>query len=195
MSSGMAASYPISLEVDPAAPQNRLSVLLRIIYVIPHIVVLFLLGIALGVVTLIAWFAILFTGSYPQGMCQFSVGVLRWATRVRAYLFLLTDRYPPFSLEADDSYPVRARLEPRVAGRNRLTVFFRPVTALPQLFVLSGISSAAEAGAFFGWFLALFRGRVKPDIHELIAGEARWNLRATAYLLLLCDEYPPFSLS
>ena len=59
---------------------------------------LWFLGIAWGVVTLIAWFAILFTGEYPRGMYDFSAGVLRWSTRVEAYLLLLRDEYPPFAL-------------------------------------------------------------------------------------------------
>ena len=61
---------------------------------------LFFLGIAVVVVTIIAWFAILFTGQYPRGMFTFVVGVGRWGYRVSAYAFLLTtDQYPPFSLD------------------------------------------------------------------------------------------------
>jgi hypothetical protein len=65
----------------------------------PHYVVLFFLGVGLVVVTVIAWFAILFTGRYPRGLFDFTVGVLRWSTRVSCYAILLTtDRYPPFRL-------------------------------------------------------------------------------------------------
>ena len=55
--------------------------------------------IAVIVVVIVAWFAILFTGRYPRGIFDFVVGVMRWELRVVAYTFLLTtDRYPPFSL-------------------------------------------------------------------------------------------------
>jgi hypothetical protein len=67
--------------------------------VIPHLVVLFLLCIAFLVVTVIAWFAIVFTGSYPQGLYPFAVGCLRWSLRVEGYLLLMCDEYPPFSFE------------------------------------------------------------------------------------------------
>lgn len=68
---------------------------------IPHIIVLFFLGIAAFVVWIIAWFAILFTGRYPRSLFDFTVGVARWGLRVEAYtLLLITDKYPPFSLEA-----------------------------------------------------------------------------------------------
>ncbi len=67
---------------------------------IPHYIVLFFLYIAAFVLAIIAWFAILFTGRYPRGMFDFIAGVIRWHNRVLGYAFLLvTDRYPPFSLE------------------------------------------------------------------------------------------------
>jgi hypothetical protein len=78
---------------------NRWLPLVKWLLAIPHYIVLVFLYIAAVVVVIIAWFAILFTGRYPQGMFDFVVGVLRWSLRVGAYAFLLvTDRYPPFSL-------------------------------------------------------------------------------------------------
>jgi hypothetical protein len=67
---------------------------------IPHYIILAFLIIATLFTTIVAWFAILFTGQYPQGLFDFAVGVGRWALRVDAYAFLLvTDKYPPFSLK------------------------------------------------------------------------------------------------
>lgn len=105
------APYPLRVSVTPDETHNRLTVFFRIILAIPHIFLLFFLGIAQWVVTVIAWFAILFTGQYPEGMYGFSVGVSRWQARVYAYLWLLVDEYPPFSLAADPDAPqVRAGL-------------------------------------------------------------------------------------
>lgn len=85
---------------DAERDLNRWLPLVKWLLAIPHYIVLFFLGIAAFVVVLIAWFAILFTGKYPQGLFNFVVGVLRWGLRVQAYAFLLvTDRYPPFSLD------------------------------------------------------------------------------------------------
>src|SRR5579859_4842513 len=92
--------YPLRLGVEPIARHNRLTVGFRLILANPHFIVLFFLGIAQAIVTVIAWFAILFTGQYPEGMFTFSVGVSRWSARVRAYTLLFVDEYPPFSLEA-----------------------------------------------------------------------------------------------
>ena len=67
---------------------------------IPHYIVLCFLGFAAVICVIIAWFAILFTGRYPRGLFDFIVGVYRWDIRVMAYAFMLvTDKYPPFSLD------------------------------------------------------------------------------------------------
>jgi hypothetical protein len=91
----------VQLDVDyPDAERlNRWLPLVKWLLAIPHYIVLAFLGIAVAVVTILAWFAILFIGRYPKGMFDFVVGVGRWATRVWAYAFLLvTDVYPPFRL-------------------------------------------------------------------------------------------------
>ncbi|MFU8796045.1 MAG: DUF4389 domain-containing protein [Dehalococcoidia bacterium] len=87
--------YPdVARDLDRALP------LVKWILAIPHYIVLFCLGIAAFVCVVVAWFAILFTGRYPRGLFDFVVGVFRWSLRVAAYAFLLiTDRYPPFSLD------------------------------------------------------------------------------------------------
>ena len=92
----------VHLDIDPphAETLNRWLPLVKWFLVIPHYIVLIFLVIAVWVVTIVAWFAILFTGSHPRGMHGFVVGVARWWYRVTAYAFLLTtDEYPPFSLD------------------------------------------------------------------------------------------------
>ena len=79
--------------------RNRMTVAFRIIFLIPHAIVLALLGIAWGLASFIAWLAILFTGSYPEGIYKFSTGYLRWSFRFEAYGGLLNDEFPPFSLD------------------------------------------------------------------------------------------------
>lgn len=100
--------YALRVEITPAEQYYRWTVFFRPILAIPHLVVLAFLGIAQAVITIIAWFAILFTGQYPEGMFEFSVGVNRWGARVGAYIYLFVDEYPPFTLAAE---PGSANLE------------------------------------------------------------------------------------
>ena len=80
------------------SPRDRVTVGLRILLAIPHIIVLFFVLLAWGFTTIAAWFIILFTGNYPQGLYEFGVGALRWRLRVETYMLLMVDDYPPFSL-------------------------------------------------------------------------------------------------
>ncbi len=90
-------TYPISVNVEYPARLSRLTTLFRIIMLVPHGIVLFFLGIAVGVILFISWWAILFTGKYPRALFEFVAYCFRWETHVNGYSYLLTDRYPPFS--------------------------------------------------------------------------------------------------
>ena len=95
-------SQPVKFSVDYPEKLSRGLLLLKTFFgwlyvLIPHGFVLFFYGIAVLVVTFVAWWAILFTGKYPKGMFDFVIGYQRWSNRVNAYMLLWTDAYPPFS--------------------------------------------------------------------------------------------------
>src|SRR3990172_2428157 len=97
-----ATGYPVRFDVEYPEKLSRLLnniPYLKAILLVPHIIVLLVMWIIAGVLGFIAWWAILFTGKYPQGLFDYSVGVLRWLARVSAYSSMLTDEYPPFSLK------------------------------------------------------------------------------------------------
>ncbi len=187
--------FPASLDVDPAASQGRVSVLLRILLVIPQIIALYVVGLIAGIITFIAWFVILFTGKYPAGMMSLPEGMVRWASRVVGYMYLLTDKYPPFSLAEDNAYPIRPHVQGQFEGRNRLTVFFRIIMMIPHAIVIGALGYAMAVVAFIAWVVALFTGTVPSGLHTFISGYARWYMRYATYALLLTDAYPPFSMS
>ncbi|MEX0783017.1 MAG: DUF4389 domain-containing protein [Dehalococcoidia bacterium] len=191
----MTAGYPVTVDVDDAKEQNRLSVLLRIIFAIPALLVAAVIGLVAAVVAVIAWFAILITGKFPAGMLSFVVGALRWTTRVSAYCYLLTDKYPPFSGDEDTAYPIRLQAVEQVEGRNRLTTLFRVIMIIPHYIIVGVLGYAAGVVALIGWFAALFTGSVPTGLHSFLTGYTRWNARYMAYALLITDDYPPFSLT
>ncbi len=95
-------SYPLTLDVEYPEQLSRGWVVLKVLFGwlyagIPHGIILWLYGIAVAIVTFIAFFAILFTGTFPRGMFDFVVGYMRWSNNFTAYLGLLRDEYPPFS--------------------------------------------------------------------------------------------------
>ena len=172
---------------EPAG-QNRLTVLVRLLLAIPHFIVLWVLGIAVEVVLVISWFAALFTGRVPAGLADFMAGYLRWSTRVYAYLFLLTDAYPPFEL-GDADYPVHVLVRP---GRlNRLAVLFRIILAIPAwlIAVLAGYGIGSIA-IFVIWLIVLITGTMPEALYEAVAAVVRYLTRFYSYWLLLTGTYP-----
>ena len=205
----MTSDYPVQLEIDPAASQNRLTVFFRPILTIPHWIALVFLGIAAFVVWLVASVAIVVTGRYPAGLLRFSIGVAHWAARVSAYGGtpgqvqgypyvvggFLTDKYPPFALGERPDYPVRLIVPEQVEGRNRLTGFFpvRIILSLPHIIVLIILGIFVTLATIVAWLGGTVLGQLPEWLHNFIAGYTRWSTRAGAYFGLLVDEYPPFS--
>ena len=97
MSASQSGSYPIRLQIDYQERHNRLTAFFRLLLAIPHLIILYVLGIVMSVLVLVAWIVILITGRHPQGIHSTLSQIMRWNTRVNGYMYLLTDEYPPFN--------------------------------------------------------------------------------------------------
>ncbi len=166
--------------------QNRWTVLFRGILIVPHVIALFALFIGADILTLLAWFAILFTGRNP--FHDYVTNVLRWSARLNAYSFFLTDVYPPFSLKGDSGYPVATSLE--ASEMSRASVFFRPVLYIPVAIVLSIVNLGMSILGFFAWLLTMVRGTLPASLHDAFVATNRFMARVAAYGYLGQDPYP-----
>src|SRR5919106_5796201 len=208
--------YPLRLEGDLSPRLSRWLWLVKWFLAIPHFVVLFFLWIAFLALSVVALFAILFTGRYPRAIFDFNVGVLRWTWRVGYYSYsaLGTDAYPPFTLADVPDYPARLSVAyPRSLSRGLVVVKWW-LLALPHYLVVAVFAG----GAYAGWNAAsdgdawtsgsgligllvciaavvlLFRGRYPRGIYDLVLGMNRWVFRVAAYTGLMTDTYPPLRL-
>jgi hypothetical protein len=211
-----AADYPVKVRFDPAPPEhNRLTTAFRWILAIPHLLLVGgpfalatswtwdsgthwnygaaggVLGAVAGVVAVIAWFAILFTGRYPAGLYNLATFYLRWRIRAVSYIALLRDEYPPFG---EEPYPVQLELRAASEPRDKLSVAFRVILAIPQIIAVWALTIAWAVTTFIAWLAILFTGRYPAGLYHFSQGVLRWTIRVEAYLLLLQDEYPPFAL-
>jgi len=187
------STYPLVFDVEYPERLSRWLIFVKWLLAIPHLIILSALIAVAEIITVIAWFAILFTGRYPKGMFEFVVGILRWDHNVIAYSVLLRDEYPPFSLSAGQ-YPVTYDVE-YPEHLSRLLIFFKWLLVLPNVIVLMFVGIAYYVTLIIAWFAILFTGRYPEGLFRFAVGTHRWSARVSAYMFLLRDEYPPFSLA
>jgi hypothetical protein len=185
------STYPVLYEQDHQEHQSRLTTFFRALMVIPHAIWACLYGIAFVVAAIGAWFAIVFTGRFPQGLYDFCAGFLRYVTRLIGYIYLLTDRFPPFDGGEHPDYPVRLRIGPPKAEYSRLKTFFRPILAIPVYLIAYVLQIWAGLLAIAAWFVIVFTGRLPAGIFDLYRMPVAYITRANSYYYLLTEAWPP----
>jgi hypothetical protein len=180
---------------------SRGELLLRTIFgafyiAIPHVFLWVFVGVWSAILGFVAFWAILFTGRYPQSMFEFQVKFLGWQQRVHATLGNLVDGYPAFGLNGTSSrvtltvdYPER---------QSRGLVLLRLLFGFFYFLIPHGVCLAFRSIAtgvltFLAWWVVLFTGSYPISWHEFNVGTMRWALRVGLYNALLTDAYPPFS--
>ena len=163
---------------------------------IPHGFVLFFLGIWSAILTMVSFWAILFTGRYPQSFFEYQIGLHRWQTRLSAALGNLRDGYPAFGLRHQDPDVVYDLPYPESLGRG--TVLLKVLLgwlycAVPHVFCLYLRLIASGFLGFLAWWAILFSATYPAGMFEFNVGTLRWQARLGLYLGLMTDEYPPFS--
>jgi hypothetical protein len=186
--------YPISYEADAVLEgRNRLTTFFRGIVVIPWQIVQYLYGIVAQIAAFIAWFAIVFTGRYPQGIYDFNAGFLRMSTRVNSFYYLLNDEWPPFGGEEAPDYPVRVGVPPPLDAYSRLKTGFRFIVGIPVMLLAVVQGLILFVCVVIAWFAILFTGRLAEGLFTPMRSAMAYLTRATGYFLLLTEEWPPFS--
>jgi hypothetical protein len=206
--------YPVSVSVEPFhATRDRMTTAFRLILAIPHLILVGgigfsllvrtersdvisvgpetgLLGFVAAILAIVSWFTILINGDHIQGIRDYTRFYLRWRVRALSYLMLLEDRYPPFG---DAPYPASVTVVDPATPRDKLAVGLRFLLAIPHFFALALLMVVWWITTIVAWFAILFTGYYPRGLYSFGVGALQWLIRIEAYMLLLVDEYPPFS--
>jgi Domain of unknown function (DUF4389) len=168
--------------------RSRLTVLVRALLAIPHLLWLALYTVAAVAVGIVNWFATLIKGRSPERIHNWLVRYVRYSIFVYAYLYLLANPYPPFHGTAG-SYPIDLEVD-GPETQHRLITLFRPILAIPA-WVLNWIfSRVVQIVAILGWFVAIVIGRMPRGMEDLGLYCLRYQAQTTAYVSILTDRYP-----
>ncbi len=220
MSTDKKAGYALRLEVDHPEKLDRMTTFFRLLWIIPIAIILGLVsgagetvtnttilneagemistasetagGLAMGLSSAVA-LMIVFRQRYPRWWFDFSLELMRFQTRVGAYMLLLTDQYP--STVEEQSVHLEIDYPDVESDLNQFLPLVKWFLAIPHYFVLFFLGIGAVIATIFAWFSILLTGEYPRAFFDYIVGVNRWVLRVTAYaFLLVTDEYPPFSL-
>jgi hypothetical protein len=204
------SAYPVTLTIDyPDRPLNRLTTFFRIFTLIPIAIILALVSggsfdwsevngwawlyAAGGTLFLPVLLMILFRQKYPKWWFDWNVALLKFSTRVGAYIGLLTDVYP--STDEEQSVHIEVPYPDVPKDLNRWLPLVKWFLAIPHYIVLACLAIAAIVCVVIAWFAILFTGRYPRGLFDFVVGVSRWGLRVAAYAFLLTtDQYPLFSL-
>jgi uncharacterized protein DUF4389 len=191
--------YPATLTFDPPDRVRNWRPLVNWLLAIPQLLLVSALRYVAEILAFVSWFVIVFTARLPQALASFQVMYLRYYVRTVTFAGFLREEYPPFEFPSAPGDPgdvprVRVDLLPELEGRNRLTVAFRIILAIPQLIMVALLGLLGTIVLIIAFFAVLFTGHWPAGLRRFTVGVLRWWLRVEAYLLLLTDAYPPFSL-
>jgi hypothetical protein len=188
---GSGTGPAVEVEIPRPDRSGRLKMIFRFLLLIPHELFVLAVGVVAAVMMVINYLVVLITGRAV--FVDFLSGTLRYITRLNAYMYLLTDAYPPFSLGDAPDYPVRVSIAQ--PGRIHRWRFFSYLLAFPHVIVLYVLVIVSGITTFISAIAILFFGRYPAGLFGIAAATVRYQARVNAYLYLITDRYPPFSLS
>jgi hypothetical protein len=180
-------------DVEFVEERSRLSTFFRYLLAIPHFIVLCVWGFVAYVAVFVAWFAIVLTGHYPPGLYAFVSGFTRYSATVSAYIYLLTDEYPPFGSDVSN-YPARLTFSPEpLPEYDRVKTLLRIILLIPPAIIAYAMSVVASIGSFLAWVLIVVTGKQNKGLQDFTLLGLSYQVRLLPYYALLTERWPSFT--
>jgi Domain of unknown function (DUF4389) len=183
----------ITFDLEYIEKRSRLTTFFRWILAIPVWLFLLVYFIAVEFVLIIAWFVLLFTARWPQGLYDFCAGAVRLYGRVNAYSYLGVDQYPPFTGGEAPGYPVQVGIGPPLEKYSRLKVFFLIFYEIPVAIVAWALGIVVSLVAFVSWFVIVITGKQPQGLQDALKLGLSYHARAMGIFFMLTQHYPGIS--
>ena len=174
--------------------RNRMTAFFRLLLAIPWAFVALFYGLAAWFAVIAAWFALVFTGRYPQGLYDFNAGFLRFHGRLTAWVYLLTDDWPPFGGDPDTPYPVRVEVGPPQTEYSRAKALFRIFWGIPVIVITYIMQTLVGVLGFVVWAWMVISGTLPEGLYRLLRNTVSYQVKAAGFWLLLIEDFPPIWL-
>lgn len=202
VSDALAAEYPIRMRLSRPVDSSRfwaiplLGLLIKVLILIPHLIIVYVLAYVIGLASLVIWIPVLFTGRFPGWAFGLVAGYLRWLIRVSMYAYGLSDAYPAFSMDAPDDMLI----EPPASSSRFFAIpiiggLVRGLLLVPHFIVLYVLGLAVAVCQLIIWGWVLFGGQYPDWAWTLVGGTLTWTTRVYGYFFGLTDRYPPFAFT
>jgi hypothetical protein len=180
----------VRFDIEYTAERDRLSSALRVLYAIPHLVIVGALGYVTSALSVVQWFIILFTGKRHDGIWTMLLGILNWQARAYTYTGLMYDAYPNFGFEpAQEPVSLLAEID---EPANRLTCALRIIWAIPAIIVMMILTLAGLIVTIVSWFAIVITGSQSRGTFDFLLKVHRYSVRTNAYTALITDTYPAY---
>ncbi len=184
--------FPLTYNIEHQGEYNRWLPLVKWLLVIPNAFVFIFVALAAVFAWIGSFFVVLFTARYPRGIFDFLVGVGRWGARLGAYVCLLTDKYPPFSIHPQPDDTVVYDLAYPEQGVDRWRPLVHWILIFPYHLIAGVLGYLVGLMAFISFFTILFTKKIPPGIFDMALNGIRWQARSSIYGAWMVTKYPPF---
>jgi hypothetical protein len=194
----MNPSYPVQAELEAPLEVANWRPLVHWLLDIPHQIIAGLLIFLFEILSVISWFAILFTGNIPEGIFNLMAMCLRYYYRNATFQYFMRESYPPFDFTTASTDPGGDPASVSIERPDHLSrglIFIKWLLVIPHFIALFVLGIGAAVSMIIGFFAVLFTGRWPRGLRDYMLGVLRWGLRVIAYAGLMTDVYPPFALS
>lgn len=186
-------SYPVGFRADYREQHSRLTTFFRLLLAIPWFLVSIVWGLLAFVGVVVGWFAIVFTGSYPAFAYNWVAQYLRFSTRVNAWVWLLTDEFPPFDGGEHPDYPVRLSIPEPLDPYTRWKTLLRIILAIPVMILVWLFNILLELVGIAAWVVIVITGKFPKGLWDVQKMGVAYIALANVYHLLVTETYPPIT--